>query len=169
MSITEQAKSEMERAKFPADEQAAMLKIMEIFFEHWDSGGAVAVMAPVLQRLLAGKPISPLTGADDEWFRPMDDVECWQNVRCGTVFKERRRTGGWITYDIDRAPLPDGKFNPDHHRWAAYEITFPYMPEKAVARGWHCLRASGRWGFLMVHSAQEHGHIHGEAPGNDLE
>jgi hypothetical protein len=45
-----------------------MIAILEKFFDQWDSGGAVHAVAPILQRLIAGKPLSPLTGADDEWF-----------------------------------------------------------------------------------------------------
>lgn len=129
MSIVEQAKVELALISFGEDDTRVMVEILEKFFDQWDSGGAVHAVAPILQRCIAGKPLSPLTGADSEWVDHGNDV--FQNMRCGTVFKERCRTGGWITYDIDRAPLPDGKFNPDHHRWAPCEITFPYIPEKS--------------------------------------
>lgn len=129
MSIIEQAKTELAAINFGADDSRVMIEILEKFFDQWDSGGAVHAVAPVLMRCIAGKPLSPLTGADAEWVDHGNDV--FQNKRCGTVFKERRRTGGWITYDIDGRRLPDGKFNPDHHPWAQREISFPYWPDRA--------------------------------------
>lgn len=114
MSITDQAKSEMDRTNFGADDKRVIVEILEKFFDQWDSGGAVSCMAPVLTRLIAGKPLSPLTGADDEWLvHDFDDDVYAQNVRCGTVFK--RKDGS--AYDI-----ADGPRKP---------ITFPYLPERA--------------------------------------
>ncbi len=49
-----------------------MIGILETFFDQWDSGGAVYAVAPILQRLIAGKPLSPLT-ADEVW-RDMIDA-----------------------------------------------------------------------------------------------
>lgn len=131
MSIIEQAKSEMALVNFGADDSRVMVEILEKFFDQWDSGGAVHAVAPVLQRLIAGRPLSPLTGDDIEWIRPMDGMDLFQNRRCGSVFKEKDLNGNWIAYDIDRKPnngVPDDAVL--RHRWAANEITFPYMPER---------------------------------------
>ncbi len=97
-----------------------MEKILNLFFDEWDSGGAVAVMQPVLMKLIAGKPLSPLTGTDEEWLEVMDGV--FQNKRCSTVFKDPRFHGGKLAYDID---------NPNGPRDA---ITFPYNPEEFRVR-----------------------------------
>lgn len=130
MCVIEQAKVEMELAGFEGHDQKAMLIILSIFFEQWDSGGAVAAMAPVLQRLIAGKPLGLLTGAESEWFKPMDDIDCFQNRRCGSVFKEKLPNGEWFAYDIDG---PDQNIKPEAiaHRWAIKGIEFPYAPESA--------------------------------------
>ncbi len=114
MSIIEKAKVELEAIDFGAEDSAAMLEILRRFFDQWDSGGAVSVAAPVLHRLIAGKPLSPLTGADGEWMYVAADHDgpLYQNKRCSTVFKDDRGA-----YDIDsgsRAP-----------------ITFPYWPDRA--------------------------------------
>lgn len=94
-----------------------MIEIMEKFFAQWDSGGAVYAVAPVLQRLIAGKPITPLSGGDDEWVIHDFDDDCYaQNKRCGSVFK--RRDGS--AYDIDGAEA------------GRTPITFPYWPERAT-------------------------------------
>jgi hypothetical protein len=68
MSIVDQAKHELKLINFGDEDSAVMIAILEKFFDQWDSGGAVHAVAPILQRLIAGKPLSPLTGADDEWF-----------------------------------------------------------------------------------------------------
>lgn len=114
MSIIESAKSEMALVNFGEDDSRVMVEILEKFFEQWDSGGAVHAVAPVLQRLIAGKPLAPLSGADDEWVVHDFDDDCYaQNRRCGSVFK--RRDGS--AYDIASGPR--------------VPITFPYWPDKA--------------------------------------
>lgn len=113
MSIVERAAAELERVNFGAEESQVMLGILRTFFDTWDSGGAVSIVAPVLQRLLAGKPLSPLTGADDEWIDRSelgDGRIVAQNIRCPTVFK--LSDGSVVDMDVP--------------------ITFPYMPADAA-------------------------------------
>jgi hypothetical protein len=118
MSIIERAKTELVTINFGAEDSAVMVEILEKFFDQWDSGGAVSCAAPVLQRLIAGKPLGPLTGADSEWFiHDMDDRCYAQNIRCSTVFKHRNGK----CYDID-ARDPNA------------EIAFPYWPDRAEVR-----------------------------------
>lgn len=117
MSIIEQAKSELDLANFGEDDSKVMIEILEKFFSQWDSGGAVWAVAPVLQRLIAGKPITALTGADEEWFDHGGGV--LQNKRCGSVFKDPRFHEGKLAYDIDRP----GKMRDP--------IEFPYWPDRA--------------------------------------
>lgn len=115
MSIIEQAKIELKRINFSDEDGARMIQILELFFDQWDSGGAVWAVIPVLQRLIAGKPLSPLTGDDDEWNDVGNGV--FQNNRLSTVFKDPRFYDGKLAYDID---------NPDGPRVA---IAFPYTPK----------------------------------------
>jgi hypothetical protein len=116
MSIIEQAKHELALVNFGDDDSRVMVEILEKFFDHWDSGGAVHAVAPVLQRLIAGKPLSPLTGHEDEWVIHDFDNDCYaQNKRCGSVFK--RRDGSAYTID---GPKP-----------GRTPIKFPYWPERA--------------------------------------
>lgn len=117
MSVCDQALDEMTRAGFEEKDKVAVLAIMETFFKHWDSGGACSVMIPVLNRLLCGKPLGPLTGSEEEWFDhgEMGDYKRMrQNKRCSSVF-ENTDQNGVVTYrDVD---------NP---RW---DGAFPYDPE----------------------------------------
>lgn len=117
MSIVDQAKEELRRINFGDEDSAVMIEILEKFFGQWDSGGAVHAVAPVLQRLIAGKCLSPLTGEPDEWNEVGDGV--FQNRRVSTVFKDPRFHDGKQAYDLD---------NPAGSRAA---ITFPYFPECA--------------------------------------
>lgn len=110
MSIIESAKAELAKSSFAQDDQDVIIDIMQRFFAQWDSGGAVSVMIPVMDRLLRGLPLSALTGADEEWICGHAEPGMCQNIRCGTVFKIE----GGKTYDID---------NP------AWDGSFPYVPE----------------------------------------
>ncbi len=114
MSMIQLAESEMKIAGFAPSEIETVRKILTLFFDEWDSGGAVWAMAPVLQRCIAGKCLTPLTGDESEW---MDVSEysggpMWQNLRCGTVFKDADHS-----YDIDTPGRPS--------------ITFPYWPKNS--------------------------------------
>ncbi len=112
------AQAERELSKWEPAERDVMLEILRKFFNTWDSGGAVSVAAPALQRLIAGKPLGPLTGEDDEWAEVGTGV--FQNVRCSSVFKNPRFHDGKFAYDID-AVEPRAA------------IKFPYWP--ACRRG----------------------------------
>lgn len=123
MSIIESAKIELAAANFGEEDSAVMIEILEKFFSQWDSGGAVHAVAPVLQRLIAGQPLGPLTGDDSEWFDPMDDGIMLQNKRCGSVFKDWRTEDGHLS---DKAGV--GKLtihDIDNPRW---DGSFPYDP-----------------------------------------
>ena len=117
MSIISRAREELKRVDFGDEDSAVMIEILERFFNQWDSGGAVWVAAPVLQRLLAGKCLSPLTGEADEWHEVGEGV--FQNKRVSSVFKDPRFHGGKQAYDLD---------NPAGARAA---IAFPYWPDRA--------------------------------------
>ena len=113
MSIIEQAKEELLRIDFGPEDTEVMIELLTKFFDQWDSGGAVWAVAPILSRLLAGKPLSPITGDEDEWFIHGFDDRMWaQNKRHGSLFMRRDGT----CYDIDAK---------DPHA----NVTFPYYPE----------------------------------------
>jgi hypothetical protein len=123
MSLIEHAKTELAAINFGADDSAVMIEIMERFFDQWDSGGAVHAVAPILQRLIAGQPLGPLTGADSEWFDPMGDGLMLQNKRCGSVFKDWRDADGHLSVAAGLGKLTIHDIdNP------AWDGTFPYDP-----------------------------------------
>src|SRR3954470_2094357 len=98
MSIIERAKTELALIRFSKDDSRVMVELLEKFFDQWDSGGAVTVVQPILIRLLAGKPLSPLTGAADEWVDI--GIGLFQNKRCPSVFRDPRLYEGKLAYDI---------------------------------------------------------------------
>lgn len=112
MSVVAHAVDEMKRAGFEQGDIDAMERILRIFFTYWDSGGAVWAMADVLQRLLNCQPLTPLTGADDEWTHvgEFGGEEVYQSKRAPSVFKNDKGRA----YDIDVPGRPT--------------ITFPYDP-----------------------------------------
>lgn len=120
MSILSHARGELERIKFGEEDTRIMMELLEKFLDRWDSGGAVWAVAPVFQRLLAGKPLSPLTGEPDEWMEVKtasigEDPAIWRNLRCSSVFKQARGEAGHIeAYNLDTPGQPT--------------ITFPYWP-----------------------------------------
>lgn len=113
--LISQAKDELRRINFGAQDSAVMIELLEKFLDQWDSGGAVWAAAPVFQRLLAGKCLSPLTGEPDEWFDHGEGL--LQNKRISSVFKDPRFHEGKLAYDLD---------NPLGPRVA---IEFPYYPK----------------------------------------
>lgn len=134
MSLTKYAEAEL--ARIPHDEDGLqslmdknILEIVKIFGEQGHSGFSASYALSVLERLLRFKPISPLTGQDDEWNEAGSGS--LQNKRCSSVFKKSDGT----CYDIDAIIVSDNGgitwFSSGRFR---KEVTFPYAvplhPEK---------------------------------------
>ena len=128
MSIIEYAKSELDR--IPKDEDGMqemmnhnILEILEKFADQGHSGFSASYAINVLERLMRWKPISPLTGEEDEWIIVNESTK--QNKRCSGVFLKQDGTA----YDIDGIIVSDNGgitwFSSGRFR---KEITFPYMP-----------------------------------------
>ena len=135
MSLTSYAESEL--ARIPNEEDGIMkdlmkkdiLEIVKIFGEQGHSGFSAGYALSVLERLLRFKPLTPLTGEEDEW----EDTGygTWQNKRCSSVFKHSDGT----CHDIDGIIVSDNGgitwFGSSRFR---KEVTFPYAvpthPEK---------------------------------------
>lgn len=101
MGLVDDAKLELDRINFGERDTRVMLDILRQFFHTWNSGGAVSVARPVLERLLAGKPLTPLTGEADEWYQPDPSLNLFQNKRCSTIFREQSPfDGSAVDFDI---------------------------------------------------------------------
>lgn len=102
----------------------AVMKMVAVFSDENHSGASAAMALNIFSRVARFQPLTPLTGEDDEWFKPMDEIDCWQNKRCPHVFKENG-----VAYDINAVVFrePDGSCYINGKSRKA--ITFPYTPK----------------------------------------
>lgn len=108
MSLVNYAKAELRAAgMFDADADyngeiaPRVVALMETLAAYGHSEGSLAHTLVVINRLAAFKPLSPLTGADDEWIEVAseDNHPLFQNKRCSTVFKKNG-----VAWDIEGDP-----------------------------------------------------------------
>jgi len=98
-----------------------------VFALEGHSGGSAPIMISWLERALSWQPIRPLTGADDEWNDVSEHMgkPCWQNNRCGAVFKDAsgaaRHVGATVWREPNGACYTNGK--------SQVPVTFPYHPK----------------------------------------
>lgn len=94
-SLVTYAKEEMERA-WPEAERDEMqqfacdnvLELLRVFSEQGHSEFSGNYVLSVFNKLVRFKPLSPLTGEEDEWFTPDKHDGRQQNKRCGSIFRE---------------------------------------------------------------------------------
>lgn len=137
MGLVQYAESELTR--IPKDEDGMqdlanrnILEIVKVFSEQGHSRSSTGYVLSTVERLLRFKPISPLTGADDEWdeVHSQNGVHTYQNKRCSSVFKNMDAQGNVISCeDIDGIIVSDNGgitwFSSVNFRKI---ITFPYFP-----------------------------------------
>ena len=103
----------------------AILDLIELFASQGHSGFTAPYVVNAFSRLAMFKPLSPLTGEDDEWNEVEDGL--FQNKRYSAVFKDKDGTA----YNCE------GKvFTDDGEVWytsrdSRVNVTFPYVvPDK---------------------------------------
>lgn len=126
-SLVDYAKDELKRIGMIDSGEAyndivtkAILDLIELFASQGHTGFSAPYVINTFCRLAMFKPLSPLTGEDDEW----NDVGngCLQNKRYSAVFKDKDGTA----YNIE------GKvFTDDGESWytckdSMVNVTFPY-------------------------------------------
>lgn len=104
MSMIDFAKEELDRIGLTADDPTGedmnymmrehILRMVHEFTKEGHSGFSANYAISALTRILSFKPLTPLTGEDDEWVEIEEGR--YQNRRYGSVFKDE--TGA---YDID--------------------------------------------------------------------
>jgi hypothetical protein len=70
------------------------LELLKVFVEQGHSGMSAPYAVALFEKLAMWKPISPLTGADDEWMKVGESV--WQNRRNSAVFKGKDGRAYWL-------------------------------------------------------------------------
>ena len=111
-----------------------LLHMIEEFSKEGHSGFSANYAISCLEKLLNFKPLTPLTGEDDEWVKlEYNNDMAYQNKRCSNVFKRADGTAydidgklfwEWRTDGIDEQPYKSYYTNKD----SIVDITFPYVP-----------------------------------------
>jgi hypothetical protein len=105
-NLVKYAESELDRIGMTDDGEMNgamrkhLLHMVEVFSEEGHSGFSASYALQCLEKLLRFKPLSPLTGEDDEWYEHNygPSGKTYQNKRCSSVFKESK---DGQAYDID--------------------------------------------------------------------
>lgn len=137
------AENELRRAAMKAVDEYGMhdkdqekiysnaLDLIGAFSDQGQTGESAAIIFNILNRIIRFKPISPLTGEDDEWIeiKHTSELKLYQNARCASVFK-MIGSNLIFTYDLDATlvSLDGGKTFGFDKKYCKTPITFPYDP-----------------------------------------
>lgn len=109
----------------------AILEIVEVFAKQGHSGYSAKLAAEAAGRLMNFKPLTPLTGENDEWYDRGEGT--WQNKRHTSLFKDE--TGfcydlAGVTFEYVDEPgnyFTNGDLVRRYYKGIP-RIKFPYMP-----------------------------------------
>lgn len=104
-----------------------ILRMVEVFSEEGHSGFSAAYAIKILEKLLSYKPLTPLTGEDDEWTEVSEndeDGKLFQNKRYFSVFKNELGKVWNIDGKVFVEPNGCSYTSRDSH----VPVTFPYTP-----------------------------------------
>ena len=146
--MVEFAKKEMDIIRLTEDDEMNgemrkhILHMVEEFADEDHSGFSASYALSILQKVLAYKPLSPLTGEDSEWNYVVESGfgdSFYQNNRHGSVFKEGKDEEA---YDIDGKVFwnwytdpKTGEKSKSHYtcKESRVPVTFPYtVPETPI-------------------------------------
>lgn len=146
MSLVSYAESELNRIGMPADSKDEMnlamrnhiLHMIKEFADEGHSGFSASYAVSLLSKLMRFKPLSPLTGEDDEWAAVAEQSGgiLWQNKRASHVFKDSDGA-----YDINGKVFWEWQIDRDGNQYKSYysgpeskmPVEFPYMlPEEPI-------------------------------------
>ena len=110
-----------------------VLELIDTFAAQGHSGVSGSYVISILERLLRFKPITPLTGEDDEWGEPWGDKDTQQNLRCSSIFRTH--------FDNSTASDIHGKVFSDDGGKTFYStrdsqipVEFPYYPQTSAEK-----------------------------------
>ncbi len=105
----------------------AVLAMIRQFSDEGHSGMSAPLAISLFEKVAHFEPLTPLTGADDEW---NDLGDGWfQNRRCSRVFKGGERFKGQA-YDGEAIIWRDPDGSCFTKRDSQQPITFPYTPKR---------------------------------------
>lgn len=110
----------------------AILELLDVFDKQGHSGFSAPYVISKFERLAMFKPLTPLTGEDDEWNEVGTGV--FQNKRCSAVFKDQK---DGKAYNIEGKIFSDdgGKTwftNRNSRVYIDFPYTVPEYPEKVI-------------------------------------
>ena len=145
MSLLSHAESELnligltDKDEYNAMMRKHILHMIKEFADEGHSGFSAPYAIQILTKLMSFKPLTPLTGEDDEWTNVSDygdGTPHYQNKRLSSVFKDNDGT-----YNIDGKVFwewyrdEDGKPFKSYYtsRDSRVPVTFPYtVPDKPI-------------------------------------
>jgi hypothetical protein len=145
LSLLSYAESELnligltEEDEYNAMMRKHILHMVKEFADEGHSGFSAPYAIQILTKLMSFKPLTPLTGEDDEWVKHdcgVNDV-MYQNKRLSSVFKD----GDGSCYDIDGKVFWEWYKDEDGNAVKTYytcrdsrvPVTFPYTaPDKPI-------------------------------------
>lgn len=101
----------------------AVMKMLRQFSAEGHSGFSASIAIHLFEKLARFEPITPLTGADDEWTQVDDGI--WQNKRCSRVFKDADGRAYDSQGIVFREPSGACFTSSDSRVY----VTFPYTPK----------------------------------------
>ncbi len=128
---------EFEVLGWPGEEESQkwicdnVLSLLDVLSKQGHSGSSVYYLLELFDQLAKFKPLSPLTGKDDEWnnVSDMSEYKLWQNNRDSEVFKEADGKAYWISGRIFRDPDGGTYTSGDSH----VPVEFPWTrPESEI-------------------------------------
>jgi hypothetical protein len=146
-STLEKAKHELDLIGMTANNKDEMnkdmrkhiLEIIKTFSKQGHSGFSANYAIGILSKLLQHKPLSPLTGNDNEWEDVSVMSQCknkdkwYQNKRASNVFKEIKN-GKVFTYDIYGKSFVDKDGISYSNKNSKVKVKFPYTPKTEVIK-----------------------------------
>ena len=146
MSLLSHAEYELDRLGLNDDDdmngamRKHLLHMVKEFADEGHSGFSASYAIQCLQRLLNFKPLTPLTGEDDEWTEvsQISGYPHFQNKRCGSVFKDGK---DGEAYDIDGKVFWEWLEDENGEKFKSYftsresrvPVTFPYtVPDEPI-------------------------------------
>ena len=106
-----------------------VIEVLKVLSNQGHSGSSISYLKRILFNLIDFKPISPLTGGDDEWMEVGTGV--FQNKRMGSVFKSKDMFNGqayWLEGKIFYEETEDGDRTCFTGPGSVVPITFPFNP-----------------------------------------
>lgn len=140
------AKCKKEGDYHPGDEDFGIMcydaaeHLLEVFQEQGHSEYSANVVCSIFERLVKGKPLTPIKDEEDQWHYAYTiekfHEKCYQHKRMSRLFKHVAPDGTVSYYDIDRVQAYDQNGNfflaqqVDDVVSKYFPITFPYVGEE---------------------------------------